>query len=56
MEANTGTLKNRELIRAMYLRKDNAMVICHALTGSSDVEDWYACVSSSPTPELTTSA
>lgn len=22
-------------------RKDNAMVICHALTGSSDVEDWY---------------
>lgn len=24
-------------------RKDNAMVICHALTGSSDVEDW--CVS-----------
>lgn len=21
-------------------RKDNVMVICHAFTGSSDVEDW----------------
>jgi homoserine acetyltransferase len=20
---------------------DNAMVICHALTGSADIEDWY---------------
>ena len=25
-------------------RRDNAMVICHALTGSADVEDW--CVTS----------
>ena len=23
--------------------KDNVMVICHAFTGSSAVEDWYAC-------------
>jgi homoserine O-acetyltransferase/O-succinyltransferase len=22
-------------------RKDNVMVICHAFTGSADVEDWY---------------
>ena len=22
-------------------RQDNVMVICHAFTGSSDVEDWY---------------
>ncbi len=22
-------------------RRDNVMVICHAFTGSSDVEDWY---------------
>ncbi len=23
--------------------KDNCLVICHALTGSADVEDWYVC-------------
>ena len=22
-------------------RQDNVMIICHAFTGSSDVEDWY---------------
>jgi homoserine O-acetyltransferase/O-succinyltransferase len=22
-------------------KRDNVMVICHAFTGSSDVEDWY---------------
>jgi homoserine O-acetyltransferase/O-succinyltransferase len=22
--------------------KDNVMIICHAFTGSADVEDWYA--------------
>ena len=22
-------------------RRDNVMIICHAFTGSSDVEDWY---------------
>jgi len=22
-------------------QRDNVMVICHAFTGSSDVEDWY---------------
>jgi hypothetical protein len=25
-------------------RKDNVMVICHAFTGSADVEDWYVSV------------
>ena len=25
--------------------KDNVLVICHALTGSSDVEDWYISLS-----------
>ena len=24
-------------------RADNVLVICHALTGSADVEDWYVC-------------
>ena len=23
-------------------KRDNVMIICHAFTGSSDVEDWYA--------------
>ena len=26
--------------------RDNVMVICHAFTGSSDVEDWYVLVHS----------
>lgn len=28
------------LFHSLIDSKDNAMVICHALTGSSDVEDW----------------
>lgn len=24
-------------------QKDNVMIICHAFTGSSDVEDWWVC-------------
>lgn len=25
-------------------RRDNVMIICHAFTGSADVEDWYVVV------------
>lgn len=32
--------------------RDNVMVICHAFTGSADVEDWYALNSSPDTPDL----
>lgn len=24
-------------------KRDNAMIICHAFTGSADVEDWCVC-------------
>ena len=28
--------------------RDNVMIICHAFTGSADVEDWYAPAFLSP--------